>query len=356
MSDPRRFAVSGVGVLLIALAFAFPLLAGQGSVSSSGKALAVVDGTTITEEQVNKEATADLEKLEMQQLQFQAEYRRSRHQLLEANLNRLVETKLIETEAAAQGLSRDALLDKEVTSKIQQPSQEDVDKFYEDNKAQIPMPKAEVVGQIVEYLTEQRGRATYDSYVKGLKEKYKVQMFLEPQRVSVDTKDHPSKGPQQAPVTIVLFSDFECPFCSRLTATMRDIEKNYGEKLRVVYRQFPLANHPHAAKAAEASLCANEQSHFWEMHDLLFQEPKKLEVADMKAMAASLKLNAENFDACLDSGRYEERVKRDIRDGSTAGVSGTPAMFVNGRFISGAVPYEELAKVLDDEIAHAPKP
>jgi protein-disulfide isomerase len=161
------------------------------------------------------------------------------------------------------------------------------------------------------------------------------------------------RGDAKAPLTIVEFSDFECPYCSKLFSTLKLVEKNYGEKVRLVYRQFPLANHPNAQKAAEAALCANEQGHFWEMHDLMFQEQRALEVPDLKAKAASLKLDAAIFDKCLDSGRHVDRVKQDIMDGSRAGVTGTPAMFINGRFISGAVPYEDLAKIIDAELPPA---
>jgi protein-disulfide isomerase len=353
MSEQRKFAgirvYAGLWALLIAVSGP---LAAQGG-GAAGKTLATVDGAVITEEQVRKQAAVDMEKLDMQQLQLLAELGRNRHQLIEGNLNRLIEEKLLDAEAASRKVSREELMKTEVEGKMQQPTKADVDKFYEENRQQIPMPKEQVAGQILEYLGEQRSRAAYDSFITTLKDKYKVQTFLEPLRTTVEVKDHPSKGSAQAPVTIVEFSDFECPYCSKLTATLQEVEKNYGDKVRIVFRQFPLANHPNAPKAAEASLCANDQSQFWAMHDLLFQEPKQLEIDAIKAKAVSLKLDADKFNGCLDSGRYAERVKADRREGATVGVSGTPAMFINGRFISGAVPYADLAKILDDEIARA---
>ena len=314
------------------------------------KTLALVDGAAITEEQVQAAAGPDLEKLELQQLQLQAEATRNRHTIIEMNLNRIVEGKLLAAEVAKRSISKDALLKAEVESKVKPATSEDVDAFYDTNKAQIGVPKEQVTGQIQQYLQETRQKEAFDRFIAALKEKYSVKSMLEPLRFQVETANHPTRGSDKAPLTIVEFSDFECPYCSRLFSTMKQVEKTYGDRMRLVYRQFPLVNHPHAQKAAEASLCAHEQGHFWQMHDLLFQEQQALGVPDLKAKAVTLKLDAANFEKCLESNRYAERVKKDILDGSRIGVTGTPAMFINGRFISGAVPFEELAKIIDQEL------
>lgn len=342
------------GILFVALASGGTVAPAQTPKSGgAGKALAVVNGVSITEDQVTAAAAADLEKLELQQLQFQAEYGRNKHAIIEMNLNRIVEAKLLDAEAAKRSVSKEEILKSEVESKVKPPTAEDVNAFYEANKAQIGAPKEQVAGQIQQYLQEMRQKEARDGFIATLKQTYAVKSMLEPLRIPVEVASHPARGPEKAPLTIIEFSDFECPYCSRLFSTLKLVEKTYGDKMRLVYRQFPLANHPHAQKAAEASLCANEQGHFWEMHDLMFQDQKTLEVPDLKAKAATLKLDAAGFEKCLESNRYAERVKKDVIDGSRAGVTGTPAMFINGRFVSGAVPYEELAKIIDEELPKA---
>jgi protein-disulfide isomerase len=173
----------------------------------------------------------------------------------------------------------------------------------------------------------------------------------EPARTEVATAGHPSRGPATAPVTIVEFSDFECPFCGRLFPTLKAVENIYLDRVRVVYRQFPLRRiHPLAEKAAEASLCANEQGHFWEMHDSLFGDQEHLTVDALKARAAALKLNTTAFNACLDSGKQVAAIDKDIADGTKAGVTGTPAMFINGRMIVGAQPFATIQAVIEEEL------
>jgi protein-disulfide isomerase len=126
--------------------------------------------------------------------------------------------------------------------------------------------------------------------------------------------------------------------------------EKYGDKVRLVFRQYPLGFHPFAQKAAEASLCAHEQGKFWQLHDAMFANQQGLAVDSLKAKAAELGMSAAAFNACLDGGQYADEVQGDMAAGTAAGVSGTPAMFVNGRFISGAVPLEEITKVIDDEL------
>jgi protein-disulfide isomerase len=314
------------------------------------KALAIVNGSAVTEDQVRKAAESDLERLQLQQEQLRAEYERNRHQIVEATLNRLIEEKLLDAEASQRGVPREKLLAAEVVSKVKEPSADEISAFYEANKSQIGRPKEQVVGLIRDYLKENHRKQIQGDFIEQLKPKYGVKTLLQPLRIQVETAGHPSRGSTQAPVTIVEFSDFECPYCSRLNATLKEVEKNYGDKVRLVFRQFPLGMHPHAQKAAEASLCAGEQGRFWEMHDSLFQEPQKLSPEDLKARAAKLGIDKAGFNACLDSGKHAEKIKNDVRAGTRAGVTGTPAMFVNGRFINGSVPYGDIAKVIDEEL------
>ena len=198
--------------------------------------------------------------------------------------------------------------------------------------------------QIREFLATQ-------AFYSSLRDEADVEVFLEPFRVDVAAGDAPSKGPTDAPIQIVEFSDFECPFCQRVTPTLDRVVAEYGDKVRLAFRQYPLDNiHANARKAAEAALCAHEQGEFWKMHDVMFSEQKELGVEALRDKASRIGLDSEKFNECLDSGRYAEQVEEDFRAGVLAGVSGTPAIFVNGRPLSGAVPFEQMAEVIDEEI------
>jgi len=181
-----------------------------------------------------------------------------------------------------------------------------------------------------------------------------------PTIVKASVDDDPVKGDKDAPVTIVEFSDFQCPFCQRFyQQTMPSIEENYVKtgKVKIVFRDFPLSFHQNAQKAAEAAECADDQGKFWEYHDMLFEKGKGdgtgLAVADLKSYAQTLGLNTATFNNCLDSGKYTSEVQKDQADGTSYGVRGTPAFFVNGQLISGAQPYANFQQVIDAELAKA---
>ena len=165
----------------------------------------------------------------------------------------------------------------------------------------------------------------------------------------------PTAGKAGAAVTVVEFSDFQCPFCARFVPTLQRIKQDFGDRVEVVYRQFPLVSiHPNAFKAAEASLCASEQGKFWEIHDMMFAEQDRLSVRELKQMPGRLGMNQSKFDACLDSGQYVEQVQNDLAEGNRAGITGTPAVFVNGiELEGGAVSYEEAAQAIERELARA---
>ena len=161
-------------------------------------------------------------------------------------------------------------------------------------------------------------------------------------------------GNPSAKVTIIEYSDFECPFCGKMFAeTIPKLKENFIKNgdVKFIYRHFPLRSiHADAQKAAEASECAGEQGKFWEYHDIVFGKQNLLGIESFKSWAKELGLNSGQFDSCLDSGKYEERVEKDYSDGITLGVNGTPATFINGKLISGAVPYEEFEKIIREEL------
>jgi protein-disulfide isomerase len=317
--------------------------------------VATIEGEPISEADLEAAAAERLEQVDLQRLQMEAKLRQQRQQVLQSTLQQLVEDRLLELEAKARGTSREELIQQEIESKVDsEVTDEQVDAFYEERTKQggrLP-PKEQVANQIRQYLLSQRQAQARESFLDQLREKYSVEVFLQEPRLEV-TGTGPTRGPDDAPVTIVEFSDFQCPYCKRLVPTIEKIEESYGDKVRLVFRQFPLSIHQNAEKAAEASLCAAEQGKFWEMHDLLFEEQQALQVPQLKEKAERLDLDTARFDECLDSGEYTDQIKADQRAGILVGVSGTPAMVINGRFLSGAQPYEMVAKVIDEELEKA---
>jgi protein-disulfide isomerase len=174
--------------------------------------------------------------------------------------------------------------------------------------------------------------------------------YADPRPVD-ESRDH-IWGNADAAVTLVEYSDFECPFCSRHYATMKQIKETYPNDVRIIFRHFPLSFHQEAQKAAEASECAADQGKFWEMYDKIFEAnlAGDMSVAKWKTIAADLGLDTTKFDSCLDSGEKASRIAEDLNEGSGAGVEGTPATFVNGQIVSGALPFDSFKQIIDQEI------
>ena len=223
-------------------------------------------------------------------------------------LGEIVEDRLLELEAKATGKTKEALVEEGIKAKAGTVGDADVDAYYEQLKTQQPQglpPKEAVAERIKQYLQQQKDQNARNAFFTDLKNKYKVETFISEPRIEIATEGHPAKGPATAPVTIVEFSDFECPFCKRVVPTLEQVTQKYGDKVRLVFRQFPLSSiHPNAQKAAEAALCANDQGKFWEMHDAMFKDQKALEVAALKVTAGNIGVDKAKFDQCLDSGRF----------------------------------------------------
>ena len=159
-------------------------------------------------------------------------------------------------------------------------------------------------------------------------------------------------GDEDAAVTLIEFSDFQCPFCLQHQSTLKQILDEYEGKVRLVYRHFPLTTiHPDSQKSAEAAECAGEQGKFWEMHDMLFENQKELSVENLKEYAKELDLDTDEFDECLDSGKYISKIQQQTKEAIAAGITGTPGTFVNNDLVKGAIPFEQFKLVLDQVIA-----
>src|SRR5829696_1524679 len=181
-------------------------------------------------------------------------------------------------------------------------------------------------------------------------------------RVMIDAPRHevalaatdPALGSASAPVTIVEFSDFQCPFCLRVEPTLKQVRQTYGDKVRIVWKDFPLTQiHPQAFKSGEAAHCAGEQGKYWEYHDRLFANQQALQATDLKRYATDLSLEPTKFNECLDSSKYGERVRDGVAQGTGLGVNSTPTIYINGRMLSGAQPFEMFVSVIDEELSKA---
>ncbi len=167
----------------------------------------------------------------------------------------------------------------------------------------------------------------------------------------VDPGNAPMRGPKNAPLTVVLFSDFQCPFCGRVEPSLTELEKAYPGKVRVFWKNFPLSFHNNAKPAAEAAMAANEQGKFWEMHDKLFANQQNLDAASLEKYAKEIGLDMAKFKAAVNSHKFVAQIEADTKQGSSLGVQGTPASFVNGHFINGAQPFDAFKKIADEELA-----
>lgn len=175
-----------------------------------------------------------------------------------------------------------------------------------------------------------------------------------PAVVDASADDDPVKGDKDAPVQIIEFSDFQCPFCARFfSQTLPQLEKEYIDagKANLVYRDLPLPFHPESQKAAESAECADDQGKFWEMHDTIFKNQQTMSVDNYKKWAAELGLDMETFNSCLDSGKHADEVKNDLADANSYGASGTPTFFINGKMLVGAQPFQAFKALIDQELA-----
>ncbi len=267
-------------------------------------------------------------------------------------LDEMVATRLLEAEAARRHITVEELVKTEVEAKIAEPSRSDLEPMYDGISDRFPgMTKEQALDQIADGMRRQRIAERRAELIRQLRAAAGVKVNLEPPRVAVKA-DGPWRGKAAAPVTIVEFSDFECPFCSRVTTTLRQIEERYGENVRIVFRDYPLASHRTAKRASEAAHCADDQGKFWEMHDRLFSKGGgPITDGDIDRFATQAKLDHEAFAACLESGKYKDAYRTSQDEGYHAGVTSTPSFFINGRMLIGAAPFEMFASVIDEELA-----
>ena len=274
-----------------------------------------------------------------------------------AALDALVASMLIDQAAKEVGLTSDVYIEGELARRAKPVTDEEIVSFYNENRGQMQGRTLETVASVIRnFLNGQRTAAARADLISELRKKgppVRVLFDAPRQKVAVGAGD-PTRGPSSAPVTVVEYSDFQCPFCQRVAPTIEQIRAKYGDKVRIVWKDFPLTQiHPEAFGAAMAGNCAREQGKFWEFHDRLFPNQQALQPEFLKRYAADAGLNVDTFGACLDSSKHRQKVQDAIAEGTRLGVSSTPTVFINGRVISGAHPFEVFAQVIDEELARA---
>ena len=254
---------------------------------------------------------------------------------------------LLSQEAEKRKITTNALLDAEVKPKA--VTEEQAQRFYEQNKERVSGDYAQTKDAIRQYLEQAELRAAERAFVERLRATAAIQVFLvapESPVFSISTTDQPSLGNADAAVTIVAFTDYQCPSCAAMHPELERLVKEYAGKVRLVMRDFPLSQHAEAFKAAEAAEAAREQGRYWEYVAVLLRNQSALSVEKLKAYAGELSLDRARFDSALDSGKFTEAVQRDVEDGTKLGINGTPTLFINGRRVS-AKGYEDLKATVE---------
>jgi protein-disulfide isomerase len=274
-----------------------------------------------------------------------------------AALDAIIADMLLTEAAKKKNMSAEAFEMEEVGKRVKPVTDADVTTFYQANINQMQGRPLEVMAPAIDrYLTEQQRVQARQALIADLRKGGPdVRVLIDAPRrdVDIDSTD-PSLGRSSAPVTLIEFSDFQCPFCQRVAPTLKKIRDTYGDKVRIVWKDFPLTQiHPQAFKAGEAAHCAGDQGKYWEYHDRLFANQQQLQPDELKKHAADLGLNATAFNACLDSSKYGERVRDGVAQGTRLGVNSTPTIYINGRMLSGAQPYEMFVSVIDEELSKA---
>ncbi len=340
----RRRRQSMLGTALVAVMLGGGAAAFAQSPEVPAGTAARVGGDTISVAELEQILATELSRLDQQ-----------RQDLLTGRLNQLIAERLLAQEAKRRGMEVDALVRDEIEAKVIAVTEADVTDFINQNRARIRQPDgAEVRSKVADFLRQQRLNQRRDAYVASLRAQTPVQVYLkepEPIRVKVDPNVGFARGLREAPVTIVEFSDFQCPYCRSVVATLKDVAARYPDRVRWVFRDFPLENlHPEAPLAHEAARCAGDQGKFWPYHDVLFAETNLTPDA-LKRYAAQVGLEASAFAQCMDSRRHRAAVAADVAAGAQLGVTGTPTFFINGRPLVGNLPLAEFQRVIERELA-----
>jgi len=348
---PKSFSV----IILIAAAAA----AGAQSIP---KTVSMVNGEAITDEDLGRSSSGRIRMLtdSREPSQSDESFERAKLAIRWDALNNLIERRLTRAEAARLMISEDDLREAEIESHVAFPSRENLEAFIEANRVRMPLiqglSQREIMSQVGAFMMLQADKVAHAVYLEKLSKQYGVRTFLEPLRADIATTGHPARGAESPAITIVAFSDFDCPECAVVAKSLDELRKS-GVAIRFVYRHFPQVQfHRNAQIAAEAAICAHRQQRFWDFHDKLFTDSKNLTRPALRELASSLQLDSAAFERCMESDAALRDVNKDIDDGYAAGVLIAPTVFVNGRMLLGQRTAAEIQELINDEIERTRKP
>jgi protein-disulfide isomerase len=313
--------------------------------AGTASVLAQDDSTVVAEVGGVKVTLSELEQQESAKL-LSAHYQY--YQAQSKALEELIDKKLLEQKAQSENLTVEQLIDRDIKSQVKDPTEDQMKVYYEG--LEVDQPYDTVRDKILEKIRQLRTDKVKAAYVKTLRAQTTVTIDLAPPRAKVnDVADAQVLGPKTAQVSLVEFADYECPYCQKVAADVKKLKADYGDRVAFTYKDFPLPMHARAEKAAEATRCASKQNKYWEFHDEIFHS-KELDVDQLKAQARALKLDAAEFDKCLDSGSEAAAIERDKKEGMRLGITGTPSFFINGHYLSGALDYAALKQVVEQQL------
>src|SRR5208282_1216223 len=311
------------------------LAAYGGDSEASDAVLAKVGTHKITEAEVDQKYRDEINNLNAQV-----------YEVREHAIQAIAADQLLQQAAEKEHLSLDAYIAREVDAKIKEPTEDQVRSAYEAMRKQLPRPYEQEKAAIIALLKNREKSAILQQLLATLSTEIAITNHLKSPLFNIPATGHYSLGPKNAPVTIVEFGDFECPFTHKAEATLKQVRVKYGSKVRLVYFDFTQYEHPHAFQAAMAARCAGDQGKFWEFHDALFADQAKLAPADLKATAARLKLDMTRFNSCFDWSKYGVDLARDLGEGRNLRIEGTPTFYINGRILFGARPESDFDSMI----------
>ena len=306
--------------------------------------VAKINGEEITEEQLVGDAQLELMQIKKQE-----------YDLKMNQLNKMVQDRVLGAEAKKEGLaSPEEFINKKITKGDIKITDVEYKKFVKEKNIPESNINEQVKERIYAYMKEQKREEMITAYVAKLTKGNPVEVYFKKPKsnIQVEIGDAPVTGGDNAKVTMIEFSDFQCPFCGRAAKTVSEVKKKYGNKIKLVFKQFPLPMHKDAGPAAEASMCVNEQGHdkFWKFHDIAFAAQDKLDPESLAKHAKASGADEKKFKECFDAHKYADYVKKDVAYGEKLGVRSTPTFFINGQLLSGALPIEQFSEVIDDEL------
>jgi protein-disulfide isomerase len=304
---------------------------------------AKIGSKTLTEGSVFKDIQAELYEAEMKVYEIKMN-----------KLKAIIVENLMEMDPKKKGMTNDAYLEKYVTSTVK-VSEKQIQAFIKQRKIPKQHINEQMNQRIRQFLEVDLKKKAIDTWIAKKTQKNPVEIYMKkPMRpvFNVQAGDAPFVGGADAKVTVVEFSDFQCPFCAKGANVVTELKKKYGNKIKIAFKNFPLPFHNHADMAAQAGLCAHEQKsqYFWKMHDRMFGDQTKLTKEGLVASAKALGLKVDQFTKCIDSKKYAAKVKSDIEEGKKVGVKSTPTFFVNGQLINGAHPVEVFSEIIDEAL------